>query len=279
MSTTRTAVCLYVRDEARDIAEWLAFQVAVGFDAVIIYDNASVDATAEIARTFGRTHDVRLHHWPDESELSQSRSYLDCLTTYRRQFDWIAFFDADELLVPRLGDVQALLADRRDASAVVVNWAMFGSAGHRTRPPGLMAETFTRRAKSDFPRCRIVKFIVRPEEVRKVAHPCMFLLDGPCRTPAGKTPAWHGSEGVATVRAEHSVAQLNHYFTRSRAEWMHKAARGFRDGPSKLRTAANFARYDRNEMPDPGALRFMPAVRAILAAADIHPENEGRAAA
>jgi hypothetical protein len=48
----RAAVCLFVRDEERDIAEWLAFQFAVGFDAVILYDNGSVDRTAEIAQRF-----------------------------------------------------------------------------------------------------------------------------------------------------------------------------------------------------------------------------------
>ena len=74
------AVCLFVRDEERDLAEWLAFQFATGFVACLVYDNGSLDRTPEIVRAFGRHFDVRLTDWPGTEPLMQLASYTDCLT-------------------------------------------------------------------------------------------------------------------------------------------------------------------------------------------------------
>ena len=229
----KIAVCLYVRDEERDIAEWLAFHIAVGFDCCIVYDNGSVDGTPEIAEAFGQVFDVRLVEWPYVTRGTQARCYADCLAKFGDEFDWIAFVDADELLVPRAGTIRTLLAPHVDTAAVLVNWAIYGSRGHVVRPPGLMLETFTRRAKSDFVSCRIAKFIVRPSKVLAVQDPCSFILQGCYRSPSGRPANW---EGVRTVTAEHSVAQLNHYFTRSRDEWDQKRRRGYRGNDQRRTT-------------------------------------------
>ena len=123
----KAAVCLIARDEERDIGEWLAFQFAVGFDAVIVYDNASTDRTPDIVRAFGRHFTTcgfkELAQRTDP--LTQHAAYNDCLSRFGSEFDWIAFLDADELLVPRQGGVQELLeVQKSDATAVALNWRM-----------------------------------------------------------------------------------------------------------------------------------------------------------
>jgi glycosyltransferase involved in cell wall biosynthesis len=105
--------------------------VRVGFDACIVYDNASVDRTPDIVRAFGRHFDVRLKNWPTTEADAQPEAYEDCLAYFGFEFQWIAFIDADELIVPRRGDVRDLIAANADASAIVVNWAIFGSSGTR----------------------------------------------------------------------------------------------------------------------------------------------------
>jgi hypothetical protein len=71
----KTAVCLFARNEERDIAEWLAFQFATGFDACLVYDNGSADRTPEIVLAFGRHYDARLINWPEAEVLAQVRCY------------------------------------------------------------------------------------------------------------------------------------------------------------------------------------------------------------
>ncbi|MDQ2762188.1 MAG: glycosyltransferase family 2 protein [Pseudomonadota bacterium] len=59
----KTAVCVIVKDETRDLAEWLAYQVAVGFDAIIAYENRSSDATPDILDKSTRAIDLRWIPW------------------------------------------------------------------------------------------------------------------------------------------------------------------------------------------------------------------------
>jgi hypothetical protein len=61
---------------------------------------------------------------------------------------------------------------------------------------------------------------------------------------------------------DHSVAQINHYFTRSREEWGRKIARGYQDG--LVRDEDSFTKFDRNEVKDVRACVRVPFVEAIL---------------
>lgn len=274
----RTAVCVIVKNEERDFAEWLAYQFAIGFDAVFVYDNGSTDRTADIAWRFLNRHfGVSLIDWRTTALDAQVTAYDHCLGTQGQNFDWIAFFDSDELLVPHAGSVQALLKRHAKSDAVVVNWASFGSSGHDTRPPGSLIETFCRRAPSESVRNQCVKYIVRPSKVTRAHSPCIFEVKGDIRTPAGRRPAWK-HELVSTRTIEHTTAQLNHYVTRSRAEWDRKMARGWLDFPGRAaKTAPLFPQFDRNDIIDISAHRFLPKVRSNLAwiAADRPAVAEG----
>ena len=53
----KSAICMIVRDEARDILEWIAFHARAGFDAQVIFDNGSTDGTAELIQ--GRAAPLR----------------------------------------------------------------------------------------------------------------------------------------------------------------------------------------------------------------------------
>ena len=96
----KTAICMIVRNEARDIAEWIAFHALVGFDTQIIFDNRSDDATPAIIQAAGRLHDIRFHSWPNSTPQSQVSAYDAACEAYRLEFDWIAFVDSDEFVIP-----------------------------------------------------------------------------------------------------------------------------------------------------------------------------------
>ena len=146
----KSAVCLFARDEERDIAEWLAYQFAIGFDACLIYDNGSIDRTPDIVRAFGRNHDVRLVPWNDTQKFAQIGAYADCIARFGAHFDWIGCVDADEFIVPLI-DIPTLLTHQANStSAIALNWRMFGSSGLTIRPHGLLIETFVHRAPDDF---------------------------------------------------------------------------------------------------------------------------------
>ena len=257
----RTAVCLYVRDEARDIAEWIAFHSLVGFDAIIIFDNLSKDGTGAIARRAGKVRDVRTIIWPWTLRYSQAAAYVACLKLFGREFDWIAFIDSDEFVLPSNGrSIQSVLKDLEGFSAVALNYAFFGSSGLLDYPNGLVIENFVNRAPNDFPDHKIVKSIVRPKAVRySTVH--AFSTDGDYGSASGAAVSWEiPAQRVSNV--DYAAARVNHYATRSRAHWDAKVRRGYRAPVS--RREFEFQAYDRNEVRDTEAAQLAPLVRAEI---------------
>jgi FkbM family methyltransferase len=256
-----------VRDEGRHIAEWLAWQFMLGFDTVLLIDHGSVDDTATIARGFAPRHDLRLARWPPAERGFQNRAYIAAARALAGEFDWVAFFDADEFLVLDDGlNLKTLLAARPEA-AVAVPWRIFGSAGHRDIPPGLITEAFDRRAADEFPPNRHVKSIIRPERARAAINPHVFEMSGETVDLFGAPLAFQ-SPGCLAAPPVFRGACLHHYFTRS---WTHFQLRLKRGNIGTARTVQDFHDYDRNEVFDDSAARHAPHLCAIIAGLTASP--------
>jgi glycosyltransferase involved in cell wall biosynthesis len=264
MGSMRVACVAIVKNEARHLSEWLAWQFCVGFDAVVLLDHGSTDATQTVAGTMALGRDVRLVPWAMETPDFQMRAYEYAAGLLAEEFDWLAFFDADEFLRLDEGlELKALLAARAEA-AVAVPWAIFGSAGHREMPDGLTIEAFTRRADQNFPPNRHVKSIVRPQRVRRAENPHVFEVDGVYVDLLGRPVAWGHFPGYLAMAPDYAGGALNRYFTRSWAHWQAKMARGHL---AITRTEAEFFENDRNEVEDVRAAARAPEVRAVMAGA------------
>lgn len=273
----KTAICLIVRNEVRDIQEWIAFHALAGFDTQIIFDNRSDDGTAALIQAAARHHDIRFHDWDNRSAASQVLAYQAACQAYHLEFDWIAFLDSDEFFVTTEDiPVNTFLARYEGWSAVALNWAVYGANGHEAFPPGLVVETFTRRAPEDFFPARHVKSIVRPRLALRCANPHYFDMaediDGHYCDPAGSYMLWMRApeapggtlRGVSRALPDYAIARVNHYFTRSRAHWAAKVRRGYPEDVA-VRKMEEFATYDRNEVEDPIATRHLGALREAVA--------------
>ncbi len=268
----KSAICLIVRNEARDIAEWIAFHALVGFDSQIIFDNRSDDDTAAIVKSAAALHDVRYHHWADSSVRSQVAAYEAACQAYGLEFDWIAFVDSDEFVIPSADEpINAFLARHEGWSGIAVNWAVYGANGHDGFPGGLVLESFTRRASTEFFPARHVKSIIRPRFAARCLNPHCFDLRGDrlgsyCDA-RGRSMQWLAAPeqggilpGVSQEPPDYGGCRVNHYFTRSRAHWAAKLRRGYPSDVA-IRRAAEFIEYDRNEVADGIAGRYLPALR------------------
>lgn len=260
---SRLACVAVAKNEAPDITEWIAYQFAIGFDTVIIYDNASTDDTAARARAFSPLRDVRVRDWPETGKDYQVRAYEDAVGKFGSEFAWMAFFDADEFLVLaepfELSGVLGLW-EKTDTAAIGVPWAIFGSSGHDKRPDGLVIESFTRRAPDDFPINLHIKSIIRPKRMRSCVSSHVFYMDGPYRSLAGAPLALQPNTLLAGT-PDYSMGKLHHYFTRSRAHWADKMRRGYHDID---RMDSDFDLHDRNEIPDTSAARHAAGVISCM---------------
>lgn len=274
----KSAICLIVRNEARDIQEWMAFHALAGFDTQIIFDNRSTDGTAALIRAAGRRYDIRFHDWENRSAQSQVLAYQAACAAYHLEFDWIAFLDSDEFLILPGGEaVNPFLARFDGWSAVALNWAVFGANGHDSMPDGLVVEHFTRRAAPDFFPARHVKSIIRPKLALGCPNPHYFAMrediDGHYCDARGQYMLWVRApeapggvlRGLSRSEPDYRLAHVNHYFTRSASHWRAKLQRGYPED-LVIRRMEEFAQYDRNEVEDRSALRNLAALRAEVAA-------------
>ncbi len=269
----KTAVCLIVRNEARDIGEWIIYHQVLGFDTQIIFDNGSDDGTVAVIQAAGRHYDIRIHDWQDRSTQSQLAAYNAAIGAYRLEFDWMAFIDSDEFLVPDADvPVNEWLATYDRWAGIAVPWAVYGANGHDDFPSGLVTENFTRRAGPGFFPARHVKSIVRPHLAGRALNPHCFELaphvaGAYCdlaRRPVQWWPApEHGGElaGFAAHEPDYTLGRINHYFTRSRAHWRAKLRRGYPSDVA-IRKMEEFDEYNRNDIADPIAGRYGDRIRA-----------------
>lgn len=153
-----------IQNEAPYLDEWLAFCVLEGIEHVLLYDNCSTDNSREVLQPWIDAGIVELIDWPLHwKSESQSKAFLDALSRLRGLTKWAAFIDPDEYLFSPTGKTVAqVLRKYEDHAGVVVNWQCYGTSGHKTRPPGLTIENFTRRARTNWARNYRVKTIVDP---------------------------------------------------------------------------------------------------------------------
>jgi glycosyltransferase involved in cell wall biosynthesis len=263
----KVAACIMVKNEGQSLAEWLAYNIVLGFDEILVYDNASTDSTAAIVRR-ARANDsrVRYFRWPDvPGQSPQVPAYNDALQ--RTTADWVAFIDIDEFIVLKEHDsIGDFLADfDEDTGAVCIHWLVFGSSGHETHDDDdLVIRRFTQCARPDFSVNRHVKSIVRPSAVRRMLVHAPELSRGQYRSSNGRVITL--SVFARAVPVVDHPAQINHYVLKSREEYRVKTARGgagyAADDPDRRSkfTEQFWAEHDRNETVDYAIVPMIPKV-------------------
>lgn len=257
----KTAVCVIVKNEADHILEWIFHHINIGFDTILLYDDHSTDSTREKAAQAGTIADVRVMPWPETERERQAASYEAVCRSFEAEFDWIAFFDADEFIVPSAGErLSDLLARHGDSSAIAIPWLMFGSSGHEKATDNLIIADYTQRADYDFPPNRHVKSIVRPSQVTRCINAHIFNVEGDYAMPDGSPVEWK-SAGLLVNTPDYTNWRLHHYFTRSKEHWEKRLMRG--QLGKTVRTDKEFSTYDRNEIRDESALVFIKEINIM----------------
>ena len=268
----RSAIVAIVKNEQDHIAEWVIYNLELGFSSVIIYDNQSTDATKTILLKLVGRIDIQVVDWPSTESNYQLMAYDDALARFGKSYRWMAFIDTDEYFVPAPGSsLASIFAANDDHDALAVSWSVFGSSGHEAKPTGLLIENFTHRSHEDFgPNCHI-KSIVNPASTLRCINPHLFEIKGEYKDLEGRSFSWLHEIGLKNPN--YSQGKLNHYFVRSRQHWADKLARGYHDTE---RSPSLFATYDRNEIQDVSAASMASSVNTALRALHLEPTPEAR---
>lgn len=237
------AVCAVALREGPYLDEWVRYHLALGFDAVYVYDNSDDNELRDLPAAYppGAVH---VRHWPGKAQQVPSYNHF---LRHSDGHTWAAFLDVDEFLVlKKHADVKSLLREHCRSGSLALNWYMFGSSGRQAYEPAPVLQRFQRRcARVD----QFVKSIVR---VADVAHMDVHQVDEFVPGAYQRDTSGHVFAGSLHPGGPSDVAVVHHYFTKSRGEFVGKRARGMATNHD-VRSMDEFDAGDYNDVHDSSA--------------------------
>ena len=261
----KLAMLAIAKNEADYISEWLSFHKLQGVECVFLYDNESTDGMKDVLQPYIDDGFVVYH--TIQGKGKQMEAYNDAIKRYGDQCKYMAVIDCDEFLLPV--DTNETLIDVIDrtfekdryAGGVGVNWCLYGSSGIEEKTEGLVIERFLNRAQASFEKNVHIKSIVKPQTVKLFRNP--------------HNPQYQ--RGFYTIDMEghligsfyHQIAsfcglRINHYFCKSKQEWVDRRKIGRGDKVDVVRKIDDFYAHDRNDVYDDIALKYARNVKNLM---------------
>ena len=261
-------VCI-AKNEGPYLREWIEYHKIVGVDRFYFYDNESDDNTKIILDPYIKDGTVVYHYVPNHPITKQSpqiESYNDAIFKYRDKTKWMAIIDIDEFIVPvEKNSIPEFLVDYDQYAAVAVNWLCFDSSGHNKIPTehgGLLSANYTRvRKEKNKLIDRTVKPIFNPKRVVKCISPhyCLYYLGGRAVSEnfirvQGPSSQVHSSKKI----------RINHYYTKSRDEYINKLKRNHKGNIAVYKYNEDFVNFQDETTDDLVIQKFLPTLKLAL---------------
>lgn len=235
------------KNEGPYIKEWIEYHKLVGVERFYFYDNASTDNTREVLEPYIKDGTVIYNYC--EGSCLQNLVYADAILKYKNQTRWLAIIDLDEYIVPTEKDnIPDFLKDYEKYPAVGINWVMFDSNGHKTKPlsgGGLVTANYTRVYKNyGLPDNRHIKSIVNPKKVWCINCPHFALYKNNQFAVNENFDKIH--EAFTEFNSIKKI-RINHYYSKSEEEYAKKTERGNADNSAKreyVSKLVNFPDYE-----------------------------------
>ena len=255
------AVCSIFKNEYEYVIEWIAFHQALGITNFIIADNESTDGTSELLASLDEQGIIKRVPFPTPADSSpQLPAYKHILQEHADDFEWMAFIDADELLVPEQGnslhDIISKLDNDDNVSSLRVNWKVFGSNGHKHYSPDLVIERFTQRALQEHAVNKHFKTILKTAHFNDFRNP--HQPDVNTGVAVSASGVEHTNEEVGkTKKTLWQGLALHHYVIKSEGEFQHKKRLRGGGNNTTPRQMSYYIYHDLNDELDNSALLYL----------------------
>jgi Glycosyl transferase family 2 len=206
-----------LKDEESYLIEFINYYLIHGVDHFYFYDN---DSQIPVAEVIGGYRD-KCTVLTAPGDAVQSRAYAHFCKYFKQETQWVAMFDIDEFVLPhRHASFREFLLDYDHCDGIGINWVLFGDGHHKTRPEGTVIDNYLYRESTQ---CPCIKSVVKSEKlVGFFDNPHLAtLVDGSRYVDAHMNPITSAYNENHTI----DIIQLNHYFTKSAAEWNRKVHR------------------------------------------------------
>lgn len=237
-----------VKNEAPYIREWISYHKLVGVEKFYIYDNESTDNLKEVLLPFIEDGTVEYIYFPGSKK--QLQAYMTAVKNYKNETKYMGFIDLDEFIIPivrkNIVDIMNELIDDKDIAGIGINWRMYGSSNHLKAVDGLVTENYRYRAEDIFKPNMHIKTICNPRTIVGFENPHNpIYINNFYNIDENKNKI----EGPFNVGGTCDKIRINHYFTKSKEEFMKKISRGKADALDK-RSINEFDSNDKNDVYD-----------------------------
>lgn len=247
------------KNEAKYIAEWIAYNLAIGFDEIIIFSNDSTDAmNSIISQIKNQDRRIQLFDWPSvDGSSPQVSAYNRSLELVKTK--WITFLDIDEFIVPFHDNSINEFLGKLDSgiSSIHINWRNFGSSRRESPDYELVTEAFTQCAPAGWGNHHHFKSFARMERVTEAHIHDIVTREG--RRVLSDLSEFITEHRGLSNRIVHDGIQINHYQCKTYEEFKDRMQRGDANYASKSareHTLERFSVLDRNEEEDDRIRRF-----------------------
>ena len=243
------AFAAIVKNETPYIKEWILYHKLVGVEKFYIYDNESNDNLKETLVPYIEDGLVDYIYYPGFK--MQVMAYKDAVEKHKMETKYLGFIDLDEFVIPvrneKLVEVlDEIMSLNKNAAGVAVNWKMYGSSGFLEKQEGLVIENYRYRARDDFKPNNHIKTICNPRvvvDIKKAHFP--KYEDGMYNVNEDGEPVL----GPFNQNCLCKKIRINHYFTKSKKEYIDKMNRGKADALDK-RSIEEFEFHNKNDVYD-----------------------------
>lgn len=262
------AIAVIIKNEAPYILEWIEYHRLIGVSRFYVYDNDSTDNIENILKSYIDSGVVVLTKIHGTGQ--QLIAYNDAVKKSKNEVQWLAVLDADEFIQNLTDDSLLDILRKRRQVAMLIGWMIFGSNNQTEKQKGLVIERFTRHAREDF--IADYKMILNPRKVLRWRSPHYAQMLGVIRDENGKVVHSYPYQTLEqALPASKKIVRINHYYSKSLAEFIVKSKRGYADsfgGKStrKDRSRSDFDDHDRNEIEDESMKKYVPEVYQRISA-------------
>lgn len=226
-----SAICGIFKNEGPYLKEWIEYHLMIGINHIYLYNNNSTDDFMSVVDPYIKSNQVTLVNW--EKNQAQMEAYDDCIKRFKSETNWLGFIDIDEFINPQKDvDFNAFLKEHENnCSSIMIYWRFFGADGleeRDIRSPVIKDFRLCWSKLSNVGKCffNTAFDYDLASTPHKTLHHDFWARVGNKDLPPKNT---EGYFVYCNHNKLHSINQkviINHYFTKSKAEYVFKKTKG-----------------------------------------------------
>lgn len=236
----RHKICLVAtaRNEGLYLVDWVAYHKSIGFEQIYIYSNDNDDGSDDVLRLLAAAGEiVWFRNDLEVGRKAQTKAYGHAFSMLPDilEYEWTAVLDIDEYLVIRASEFASLrdylhFHERNGSDVIHLTWKIMSSCGQDGYDRIPLIDRFHRRLPYDDPHTKCI-FRTKLCMHSQPHMPVLIDQEGARHVDAKGEPFVSLENKSLSARPITDPACVNHYFYKSRDEFMSKFSRNRGDYP------------------------------------------------